>query len=156
MLRRDTAPSVANLCICRALASRPRLSSRRAVFGDVVPDECAGSTTDISACVTGPCCGCRNRETDGHCDDNRTSQSQGTRRLATRLDNFIHVKNSLTKGYWVCMETAAAMRRPPNPVSESSSGRTYADSILGSIVLMAIAELCNVDEPSGAHTVRDP
>ena len=52
------------------------------------------------------------------------------------------------------METAAAMRRPPNPVSESSSGRTYADSILGSIVLMAIAELCNVDEPSGAQ--RDP
>ena len=72
VLRRDTAASFINLCVCRALASRPRLSSRRAVSGDVIPHESAGSTTDISACVTGAGRGRRNHETDGHCDDNRT------------------------------------------------------------------------------------
>ena len=102
MLRRDTAASFVNLCVCRALASRPRLSSRRGVFGDVIPDESAGSTTDISACVTGPCRGCRNHETYGRCDDKRTSQSQRTKSLETRLDNFTHVKTPC--GFSGCIE----------------------------------------------------
>jgi len=90
VLRRDdTAASFINLCVCRALASRPRLSSRRGVSRDVIPHECAGSTTDISACVTGCCSGCRNHETEGYCDDKRPNRSEGTKR---RLVNFTHVK----------------------------------------------------------------
>ena len=92
VLRHNTAASFINLCVRHPLASRPRLSSRRGVFGDVVPDESAGSTTNISVCVTGPCRGSRNHETNGRCDDKRASQSQGTKSPEMRLDNFTHVK----------------------------------------------------------------
>ena len=62
VLRRDTAPSGLNICVCRALAPRPRLGGRRAVPGNIEPDQSAGSTTDKSACLTGAGGGCRNRE----------------------------------------------------------------------------------------------
>ena len=39
MLRRDTATGFTNLYVCRPLASRPSLSNRRGVSGDIIPDE---------------------------------------------------------------------------------------------------------------------
>ena len=49
----DTAPRRLNFCVRGAPAAGPRLGSRRAVPGDVIPDERAGSTTDKSAGLTG-------------------------------------------------------------------------------------------------------
>jgi hypothetical protein len=37
-LRSNAAPSDQNICVCRSLGTRPRLSSRRAVLGDVMPE----------------------------------------------------------------------------------------------------------------------
>lgn len=113
MLRCETAPSGVNLCVCCALAPRPRLCRRRGVFGDVIPDESAGSTTDISGCVTGPGRGCRNRDTHGRCDDKRTNQSQGTNKRCA----------------------ARPPRCPRVPHVELTP-----DNVLGTIVLMAMSQ----------------
>src|SRR4051794_27340990 len=85
----DAAAGFANLNFCRALAPRPRLSNRRAVFGDVIRDENAGSSTD--ACLTDPAVDADASKPMDVATTN-AAVTQWTNTLATCINGFTHAK----------------------------------------------------------------